>query len=270
MKHATLGVVSLLATAAACAAADTDAQAPSAPGYVIGVSAARQPESAGARRYDTELAPVWALRWGRWRLSSGGGSALLGFGQEVYGAGASTDLLDTDRLRVGVSLRLDGGRRSDDADATRGLPDVARTVRGRLFATYAWTDDVRVTGALSQDLLGHRGGLIATADLGWRLFRSPGGELTAGGGVMAGNGRYMQSYFGVPVDAAPALGIPAYAPGAGLRDIHTGLGYTRLLNRHWILFSGVGIARLEGPAADSPLTRQRLGRYASFGIAYRR
>lgn len=262
----------LIVAAAPVVAADEkfDNAAPPAFGYVIGASVARQPESAGARRYDTAVTPAWALRWGRWRLSGGGGSALLGFGQEVYGAGASTDLFDTDRLRVGVSLRLDSGRRSGDAETTRGLPDVRRTVRGRLFATYVWTDDMRVSGALSQDLLGREGGLIATIDLGWRLFRLPSGELTAGGGIMAGNGRYMQSYFGVPVEAAQALGIAAYAPGAGLRDIHAGLGYTRLLNRQWILFSGLGIARLEGPAADSPLTRERLGRYVSIGIAYRR
>src|SRR6218665_3958702 len=127
--------------------------------YVLGASLAHAPEYPGARRGDNSLTPVWALRWGRWRLSAGGGSALMGFGAEVYGAGASTELFSGERLRLGLSLRGDSGRRSKDADLTKGLPDVRRTLRGRLFASYALAPDWQLSGALSQDLLGRAGGI---------------------------------------------------------------------------------------------------------------
>lgn len=237
--------------------------------YVLGLSLANRPEYDGADTRKTQLRPLWAAQLGRWRLSTSGGSALLGFGREGGGPGASTQLVAGDRWRVGVALRLDGGRKSDDASTTRGLPDVPRTLRARLYANYRLAPDLDLGGTLSQDLLGHRGGLTAGLDLGWRFYRSETLEWTSGVGVSAANAQNLRSYFGVPDAAAAASGKPAYVPGAGLRDVHAGVGFTRPVGAHWFVFGSAGASRLLGPAADSPLVLKRGGASVALGVAWR-
>ncbi|MFT7724240.1 MAG: MipA/OmpV family protein [Roseateles sp.] len=238
--------------------------------YVLGLSLASVPEYEGARRRDLKLRPVWAARIGRLRLATGGGSALLGFGREGAGAGASTALIEGERLRVGVSLSLDGGRDSGgDAGTTRGLPDVRRTLRAKLYASYSLARDWTVGAAVSQDVLGRQGGLTMSLDTGWRFFRSETTEWSAGIGVSAANAQNLRSYFGVPDSAVAASGKPAYRPGAGLRDVHAGLGVRHALSRHWFVFGGVGTSRLLGPAARSPLVERPGGMSAAVGVAWR-
>ena len=237
--------------------------------YLLGASIATRPEYDGASSHQTKLKPLWALQWGRWRISTSGGSALLGFGREGGGAGASTLLIDRSRLRLGVALRVDSGRNSGDSSTTQGLPDVKRTLRARLFANYSLAPDWNLGANISQDLLGRKGGLTAGLDLGWRFYRSPTLEWASGVGVSAGNATNMSSYFGVPESAVATSGKPAYAPGAGLRDLHAGVSFTRPLSKHWFAFGGVGASYLLGPAAHSPLTQQRDGSYANVGIAWR-
>jgi len=262
-------VVSLLLTAPAlCLAADEPEDTPGAR-YVLGVSLIERPEYAGARQYKAKLQPLWAVQWGRWRISTSGGSGLLGFGRDAAGAGASRELVKTDSLRLGVSLRIDSGRSSADSTTTQGLPDVRKTLRGRVYASYSLAPDWNLTGALSQDLAGRQGGLTAGLDLGWRMYRTARTEWTSGVGISLADAQNMRSYFGVSPDAALATGRVAYVPNAGLRDVHAGVGFTHSISKHWFTFGGAGASRLLGPAADSPLTQKADGAYASIGLAWR-
>ncbi|MCY4754927.1 MipA/OmpV family protein [Pelomonas aquatica] len=237
--------------------------------YLLGASVASHPEYDGASARQTRLSALWALKIGRWRFSTASGSALLGFGREGAGAGASTQLIDSDKLRLGLALRVDGGRSSNDASTTRGLPDVKRTLRARLYANYSLAPDLNLGAALSRDLLGHGGGLNAGVDLGWRFYRSATLEWTGGIGISAADAQNMRSYFGVPESAVAASGKPAYAPGAGLRDLHVGVGFTRPFARQWFVFGSAGASRLLGPAARSPLVEKRDGSHAAIGLAWR-
>lgn len=266
---------SLIALQALFAVAHAQAQSPEpevespAARYLLGVGIVNQPEYDGASRRETRLRPLWAFKLGRVRFSTSGAGGLLGFGQEESAGGASTQFIDTDKLRVGVSLRVDSGRSSSDASTTRGLPDVRRTLRARLYTSYSLNRDLTIGAALSQDLLGHHGGMTMGTDLGWRFYRSPTLEWTSGIGVSAGDAQNLRSYFGVPESAVVSSGKPAYEPGAGLRDVHLGVGFIRPLSRHWLVYGGAGASRLLGPAADSPLVEKRNGSSASVGIAWR-
>jgi outer membrane scaffolding protein for murein synthesis (MipA/OmpV family) len=237
--------------------------------YLLGFAVANGPEYEGARARDTKLKPVWAAKFGRVRITTGGGSALLGFGREGAGAGASTQLIDTERWRLGVSASVDGGRDSGDASTTRGLPDIRRTLRARLYVNYSLTQDWNVGASASQDVLGRQGGLTVGIDTGWRFYRSEATEWTTGVGFSAANGENMRSYFGVPASAVATSGKPAYTPGAGLRDVHFGVQFKHALSKHWFVFGGAGTSRLLGPAADSPLVEKPSGSAASIGVAWR-
>ncbi len=255
------------------ARADEDAappaEKPSSFHYLIGARLHYEPEYAGARSYDSTLSPLWAIQWGRWRISTSGGNSLLGFGSEIRGDGASAELLSSDRLKLGVSFRIDNGRSSGDASTTSGLPDARRTLRARVYTGYSLTPDWQLSGSLSQDLLGRQGGLVGGLDVGWRLRQSPHLEWTAGAGISAADATNLRTYFGVTPEGSANTGLPVYTPGAGLRDAHAGMGWTWVLTPRWIAFGSAGASMLLGPVADSPLTQRRLGTSVAAGIAYR-
>lgn len=237
--------------------------------YLLGASLAVGPEYDGASRQRVKIKPLWAAKFGRIRIATSGGSALLGFGRDGAGAGASTQLIERDRWRLGLSLRVDSGRDSGDARTTQGLPDVRRTLRARIYVNYSLTPDWNLGASLSQDVLGRQGGLTGGVDLGWRFYRSEDTEWTTGVGVSAANAQNLRSYFGVPASATASTGKPAYEPGAGLRDVHFGFGFKHALSRHWFLFGGAGTSRLLGPAADSPLVQRTGSAAAALGVAWR-
>jgi len=237
--------------------------------YLVGAALASVPEYDGASERKVKIRPLWAARFGRIRIATSGGSALLGFGREGVGPGASTQLIENDKWRVGISLRIDSCRDSGDARTTQGLPDVKRTLRARLNASYSFTKDWNASVSLSQDVLGHEGGMTAGLDLGWRFYRSDETEWSTGVGLSAANGLNLRSYFGVPASAVAATSKPAYEPGAGLRDAHVGVNFKHALTSHWFVFGGAGIGRLLGPAGDSPLVQNRSNTTAAMGVAWR-
>lgn len=243
--------------------------------YLIGAALKYGPDYWGSKTLGTSFNPVWAMRWGKWRLSSSGGAALMGFGQQAIGpgAGANRELFKSDALRLGVGLRLDGGRSASEEGVTAGLPKVRRTLRGRVYAAYVLAPGWNLSGALSQDLAGKDGGLLANIDLSHVLYKAPDAQVLAGLGLAGGNAGYMRSYFGVPDEAANRPGSAwqgrAYEPGAGLREAYFNLGYTHAFSAHWVGFASAGISQLLGPAAASPITQQRIGHSAGFSLAYR-
>ena len=267
MKAALITVLALACSAKA-QAQQPEVESPSAR-YLLGVAVVTQPEYDGASKRETKLKPLWAFKLGRVRFSTSGAGGLLGFGHEESAGGASTQFIDTDKLRVGVSLRVDSGRSSGDASTTRGLPDVRRTLRARFYTNYSLTKDLNIGATLSQDLLGHHGGMTVGTDLGWRFYRSPTLEWTSGIGISAGSAQNLRSYFGVPESSVAASGKPAYDPGAGLRDVHAGVGFIRPITKHWLAYGNAGVSRLLGPVADSPLVEKRTGASAGIGLAWR-
>ncbi len=237
--------------------------------YLLGASLAVGPEYDGSSRQQVKVKPLWAAKFGRIRIATSGGSALLGFGREGAGPGASTQLIEREKWRLGLSLRIDSGRDSGDARTTQGLPNVKRTLRARLYANYSLTPDWNVGASLSQDVLGRKGGLTASLDLGWRFYRSETTEWTSGVGLSAANAQNLRSYFGVPASASAQVGKPVYEPGGGLRDAHFGVNFRHALSKHWFLFGGAGTSRLLGPVADSPLVQKPASTSAGLGVAWR-
>lgn len=274
--RACTGAVARVALLAAGAAARADDEAPavaapaaSASRWLLGVAAVRTPDYPGSDHSTAKLRPLWAWQSGRFRISTSRAGAILGFGVDSPGPGASVEMFSSERLRFGAALRVDSGRYSADSPLLAGLPDVRRTLRARLFGSYAIDAHWGLGAALSQDLLGRHGGAVGTLDLGYRRFIGPKTEWSSGVGVAFGSQPYMRSYFGVSALSAQQTGLTAYAPSAGLRDLHFGTGITSSLTEHWIGFAGVGGASLRAQAAASPLTRASANVSASAGLAYR-
>jgi outer membrane protein len=257
-----------LVSASAAHADDLLADLAANASLALGVSAGIASSSSGTSSPKVEPKPLWAFQYGRIRFSTGGAAAVLGIVQDPRGPGASAELFSGDKVRTGIALRIDRGRTSSAVEGLEGLPDVPATLRARAYASYALTPRWTTVGSISQDILGRDGGTVATADIGYREPIGPATEWYAGVGLNWADARYMNSYDGVPAEAA-TTGRPAYTTGAGPINLHAGIGFITALTSRWILFGGAGATQLLGYAADSPLTTQRLTTSVTLGLAYR-
>ncbi|MEZ5742061.1 MAG: MipA/OmpV family protein [Burkholderiaceae bacterium] len=238
------------------------------PQFVLGSALTYGPDYLGASHGSLSLQPVLAVRFGRFKLSSSGGSSVMNFGSVNDDAGASAELLHTSRLRIKTSLRLGGGRSSGDSPDLAGLPDIRRTVFARLSTSYALTDSLSADTTLGWDLLGRGNGGFVSTGLAYRWRVTPQTEFTTGLGITWANATRMNNLFGVPPDAQTGMRT-AFEPGSGWQDAGASIGFMSSLSSDWIAFGGVSVTKVLGHAADSPLTTAATGYSARMGIAWR-
>jgi len=249
---------------------DSDESEPreSSVSYALGLALSSTPQYAGSSRRDLSLKPIAAFRWGRFKLSSSGGSSILNFGEQTESSGVSADLIDTRALKLKLSARIGGGRKTSDSIDLAGLPEIRKTVFTRLSASYALTEQLSVTSTASWDVLSRGSGLTLSVGLGHSKYLNRRTIWNTGIGLTYGNATHMQSYLGVPLDTATATRA-VYQSDAGIKDLSVGTGFMTALSPRWIAFGQLGYSRLLGQAADSPLTTGRNNISATVGIGYR-
>ncbi|MFI5349667.1 MAG: MipA/OmpV family protein [Elusimicrobiota bacterium] len=174
---------------------------------------------------------------------------------------------------LGAQLAYEEWRRTDDSGFLRehGVENLNPSASLGLHAEGDWTLGPVPLNALlrlRQDVQlshGAQADLRATAGiLDWGRFRAGlFGQLTWS------DGDAMRRYFGLSPGQASTTGLPAYAPGAGLRSADVGLVGDIDLAPHWVGLWGVTRERLQGGAANSPLTLDRTNWSAHAGAAYR-
>jgi len=234
----------------------------------LGFVTSYAPEYPGSSRRSFGVQPGGWVRWGRVSISSRS-SFVARSGEPLSGGGVRIDLSRGQRLRVGLGLRHDSGRRESDSADLRGLGDVRRTLRVRLGASYPLDVGWRLGLSVSIDALGRGGGTLGDINVsrGVPLGTRTSGSLSAA--LRFGNRRHMRAYYGVSEEQSVRSGYPIYEPGAGARDISLSAGLRRELSHHWFAFGGVGASRLVGPAAASPIAREPTSWSVSVGLAYR-
>ncbi|GAA4422944.1 MipA/OmpV family protein [Acidovorax lacteus] len=237
--------------------------------YVLGGIASASPDYPGSERRGYGLRPAWAIEYGRFRLSTSRGSALMGHGLGGQESGASATLADGERFQLRAGLRIDQGRDGDESPRLVGLPEVRSTLRLRMSVGYEITRRWSVGLGVSQDLLGREGGGQASVSFGYALPLSDATRLSLGAGLHWADGTYMRTQYGVPTSAAGSSPLPAYIPKAGWYNADAGVEVMHALGRHWVALGGVRVSQLQGAARHSPLTVEPFGYSVSVGLAYR-
>ncbi len=174
---------------------------------------------------------------------------------------------------LGAQLAYEEGRDTDESAflRERAFPDLDPSVSAGLHAEADWRAGpvpLNVLLRYRHDIDRDNG---AQADL----------RLSAGilewGGLRAGafaqitwaDADAMGRHFGVTPAQAAASGLPAFAPGSGVRSAQLGLLGDFPISRRWVALWSTQLERMQGDAADSPLTRDRNNWGANAGIAYR-
>ena len=179
------------------------------------------------------------------------------------------ELLQGERVRVRLGLRLDNGRDEGDSPDLAGMGDIRPTVRARLMVQWDPSSDWRFVAGVGVDALNRVGGYIVDGSVARRWTLGPGQTFTVAAAVSAAGDRYLQAWHGVTPAQSAASGYAAYAPREGLRDASLSAVWRTELPHGWAGFVGLGYTRLLGGAADSPLTRQAGSTGLSGGLAWR-
>lgn len=240
--------------------------------YAIGLLTSVSPEYLGTRSMAIKARPILAVRYGRIRISSSGGSSVLRFGAaggvQSSGGGASAELLTLKNLRVKAALRINNGRDVAADQFAAGLRDVDPTVVGRLSVNYRLGRRYGIGAQLSYDLLNKGTGTTLAFGIGYSKHIRPKLRYSLGANIHWADSTHADTWYGIPSPTDP-MGTPVYAPGGGFTSIDFSIGMTAELHPNWVGFTRFGFARALKTISRSPLTRTKFGTSLTVGIAYR-
>ena len=207
------------------------------------------------------------LRYGRFTITGAGGFTTKR--QDDVERGLDAELVRREDVRINLALRVDQGRRESASSQLAGMGNIKATVRTRLGLRWEPAPKWAVSMAGSADSLGRGGGYFGDTGVSRTFTIDARQRVILGASVAVGGNRYMQTWYGVTEQQSAASGYPVYKPGAGLRDVGTSATWRIDVNPEWAGFTSLGVTRLLGPAADSPLTRQSNSYSIAAGIARR-
>lgn len=233
----------------------------------IGLILAHRPAFSGSS--DRQVRPELAgfVRWGRYTISGAGGFTTKS--QDDVERGLDALLIRREHLRVNLALRFDPGRRESSSEQLAGMGDVRATVRARLGLRWEPVPQWSVSLSGNFDALNRVGGYTVSGGVSHTIALEAGRRVILGASLSGAGDRYMQTWFGVTPAQSAASGYPVYDAGQGLRDVSVSATWRADFSERWAGFAGVGASRLLGPAARSPLVRQRDGVTLSAGLARR-
>lgn len=234
----------------------------------VGFMVTHGPLYPGSATTATRLTPGLALRWGRVSVSSRSAFSVRG-AETATGGGLRVELAQGERLRAGLGLRLDSGRRESESPELRGLGDVRRSLHLRLAVSYRLADGWRLRSVNTVDALGRGSGSQGELQLGRDIALSPTLAVNGALSLAWANRRHLQSYFGISPEQAARSGYPVTRMSTGLRDLTLSAGWRRALGPRWALFGGGGLTRLIDEAAGSPLVRERQSWNLNAGLVHR-
>jgi MipA family protein len=235
----------------------------------LGLAAQFGPDYLGASRQQLRVRPLVALRYQGFGFSTGGAGALGGFDAPSVPAGLSWSYAPSESLRLGLGLRAEPGRRESANPRLSGMGDTRSTLRANLFASYRLNDAWALSAAVQPDLLGRDAGVALT--LGAAYTRRLGADWLAVGALslQGGDRAALEREFGVSTAQSASSGLPAYAPGAGLRNLSVSVGLNHRIAKNWTGFGRVQLGRVVGDAARSPLVQEATQAGVTFGAGYR-
>lgn len=233
----------------------------------VGLILAYKPAFSGSsdRQVKPELAGF--LRWGRITVSGAGGFTTKA--QDDVERGLDALLIKREGLRVNLALRFDPGRRESESDDLNGMGNIPATVRARLGLRWEPAPQWTVGLGSSFDALNRVGGYMISGSVSRRFDLGPRQRVILGASLTGAGDRYMQTWYGVTPTQSAASGYAPYKALEGLRDLSLSATWRTDFDDHWAGFAALGASRLLGPAADSPLVRQRNGTAFSLGLVRR-
>jgi MipA family protein len=227
---------------------------------LLGGGAINGPRYPGSRVDFTRGVPAVSISYDRYFIGGapgGGGPAGLG----AY-------LVRTEHWAVGLTVGGDARkpRRESDDPILHGWGNIPGTVRGGMFATYS-IEWLSIRGSVSE--AGHHEGVIASLGAAAQFHPTARLTLSVGPEVTWTDEQYAMTFFGIDAAQSEIAGIAPYRARAGVNMLGGEAGAKYALTKNWSLAANVHYGRLQGDAANSPVTTDKTQRVISAFVLYR-
>lgn len=211
----------------------------------LGASGIAAPEFEGSKDWTFKVAPIISLG------KVGPEARFVSRNDNI-----SLSLYDNGGVRAGVAGKLIWGRDSGDYAETNGMSDVKFGGEAGLFAEIYPTDWMRFRAEVRHGIRSH-GGLVA--DLAVDAFADVTETIRVSAGPRAAfaSEDYFDAYYGVNGKEAGKSGLSRYKPDGGLKSFGVGGAITWKTTDKLTTTAFGEYSRLQGPAADSSLVRER-------------
>ncbi|TPJ47034.1 MipA/OmpV family protein [Mesorhizobium sp. B2-6-6] len=168
----------------------------------------------------------------------------------------SLALVDDGGVRAGLTGKFLFSRDDGDADELKGLDPVRWGGEVGGFFEFYPTDWIRARAELRHGIRAHNG---FVADIAVDAFYdvTPTVRISGGPRVSFASAKYFDAYYGVDAQEAVASGLNQYNPGGGLKSVGLGGAVTWKVTDPMTASLFGEYSRLEGPAADSSLVKER-------------
>ncbi|MBE9603638.1 MipA/OmpV family protein [Acetobacteraceae bacterium H6797] len=170
-------------------------------------------------------------------------------------------------FQAGASVNYAPGRDQDDNRRLQGMGDIGSGGRASIFARQDFGNFT--LGLRGSRYLGLQDGTTIDASAALRQQFTPQFMAIARIEATWGDSDYMQQWFGVSRSQSIRSGYGRYDASAGFRSAALSLTGHYAVTPRWSVMGTVGIARLFGDAADSPITESKTQPFGFAGVAYR-
>lgn len=250
----TLMSSTLLIAATACAQESS---------FTVGAGVGVGPRYSGAN--DNVVGPVIAIDY----------QAANGFyAGTMRGIGYSAG---NEQLSASIGLGYRGARGEKDTrgfggrtggKALKGMGDVRGSATLDVGAEARLTDMFSV-GVRAEVPISHReNGKLFTLGVNARLLDGAADKVGVGVALQFGEGKYMQTYYGVDARQSARSGYRAFTPEGGMFGVDMSVNWEHRIDAHWAVTALAGAQRLTGDAAKSPIVRRKTAPTAAVYAAY--
>jgi hypothetical protein len=199
--------------------------------YTLGVKV-QSHDVAGAGN-SVVLRPILGLRYGRWRLGHPTGTEWLNFSGYRKESNLAYQLRDDDRLKVGLSLRV---QNLQDNSSFDGFSSGQNTLRGRVSVNYRLNPRWSLGSDLTQDLMDRGDGTTVSVGASYGLPLSDRSALSLSAGLnWATADHWSTQWRNAPAPEAPWR--------SGLGSLGVGMSYRYALTPQWAWFGTLGTSR---------------------------
>jgi outer membrane scaffolding protein for murein synthesis (MipA/OmpV family) len=166
------------------------------------------------------------------------------------------NIIQNKNLTFGTLVGYYGSREEDDNEALKGLGDIDGGVDGRVFVSVP-VGPISLTSMYQRDLSGNHDGAIFS--VGALFFKpvTPKLRVNLQGRLNFASENFMNTYFDINLSQSSRSSMTVYDADAGIKDISAFNILIYSLTRHWNVVSFMGLSRLLGDAANSPIVEER-------------
>lgn len=219
--------------------------------YTIGAGALIRPEYLGSDEYEVTPVPLVNIQYGRFFAR--------------MGDGIGANIIETPGFTAAVAVYWMQGYGDDDVPT--GIDKVDTALGGRVFMT-ANMKGIEAKLTVTQAITKSDRGLLVDAGVAYPVRVTDRLRIVPKIGTTWGNDKYMDGYFGINASESTASGLAAYEPSNGFRDVSARISARYRITDNVSAMGLVGVTRLVGDAADSPLVKEETQLVGVLGLTY--